>query len=54
MQKEVENWWKQAQRDLISADVSSKIPSDEFDEKDAKDFLNYAHEVLAWIEKKMK
>lgn len=124
MGKEIENWWKQAQRDLISAnnslnakdfylsafmsqqavekalkalmlkekktlikthniskiakllnvpdvllikiaalepvyqetrypDVSSKIPAEEFEEKDAIDFFNIAEEVLEWIKKKL-
>ncbi len=35
-------------------DVSSKIPAEEFDEFDAKKFLNIAEEVFIWIEKRMK
>ncbi|MBS3122668.1 HEPN domain-containing protein [Candidatus Woesearchaeota archaeon] len=124
MGKEVENWWKQAQRDLISAnnslnakdfylsafmsqqavekalkavlikekkelfkthniskiakllnlpdnllikiatlepvyqetrypDVSSKIPAEEFEEKDAIEFLSIAEEVIEWLKKKI-
>lgn len=35
-------------------DVSSKIPADEFDEKDAIDALNNAEEILRWIKKMIK
>lgn len=123
-EKEIENWWKQAERDLISAennmnsgdhyvsafmsqqavekalkalyikekkelikthslsrigklltlpnevlakiaslepvyqetrypDVASKIPAEEFEEKDALELLNNAREVLEWIKKKL-
>lgn len=34
-------------------DVSSKIPSEEFEEKDANEFLNIAAEVLECIKKKI-
>ena len=34
-------------------DVSSKIPSEEFEEKDASEFLNIAKKVIEWIEKKI-
>lgn len=35
-------------------DVSSKLPSEEFDEKDAVNFLNIAKEVMLWVKEKMK
>lgn len=35
-------------------DVSAKIPADEFEEKDAQEFVNIAHEVLIWIQKRIK
>ena len=34
-------------------DVSSKVPSEEFEEKDAAEFLNIAEEVLEWVKKKL-
>lgn len=35
-------------------DVASKIPAEEFEEKDAMEFLNIADEVVEWIRHKMK
>jgi len=35
-------------------DVSSKIPAEEFEEKDANGFLSDASEVIAWIRNKIK
>ena len=35
-------------------DVSSKIPSEEFEEKDANEFLKIAIEVLEWTKKMMQ
>lgn len=34
-------------------DVSSKLPADEFGEKDATDLLNIGMEVLEWIKEKI-
>ncbi|PIN91205.1 DNA-binding protein [Candidatus Pacearchaeota archaeon CG10_big_fil_rev_8_21_14_0_10_32_14] len=34
-------------------DVASKVPSEEFDENDANEFLNIAEEVLQWIKQKL-
>ena len=34
-------------------DVSSKIPSEEFEEKDAVEFFNIATEVIEWIRKRI-
>ena len=35
-------------------DVASKLPAEEFEEKDAVEFLNSAQEVVEWITKKIK
>lgn len=34
-------------------DASSKIPSEEYSETDANDFLRTAHEVLEWVQNKL-
>ena len=34
-------------------DISSKLPFEEFDENDARDFLNTAIEVLEWVKKRI-
>lgn len=34
-------------------DVSSKIPAEEFEKKDADEFLSIAKEVMEWIKKKI-
>lgn len=35
-------------------DVASKVPSEEFEESDAINFLNTAMEILEWVEKKIE
>ena len=35
-------------------DISSKIPAEEFEEKDAVELFNAAEEVLEWIKRKIK
>ncbi len=35
-------------------DVSDKIPAEEYEEKDAVDFLNISEEILTWIKKQVK
>ncbi len=35
-------------------DVSEKIPAEEYEEKDAIEFLNIAEEVLIWVKNQMK
>lgn len=35
-------------------DISSKIPAEEFEEKDAIELFNAAEEVLEWVRKKIK
>lgn len=34
-------------------DISSRIPSEEFDENDAKEIFNLSQEVLEWVEKRL-
>jgi HEPN domain-containing protein len=35
-------------------DVSSKLPAEEFEEKDAIELVNNAQEVLEWVKKKIR
>jgi len=35
-------------------DIASKIPSEEYEEKDASEVFNIAEEVIEWIRKKIK
>jgi HEPN domain-containing protein len=35
-------------------DVSSQLPAEEFDEKDAIELVNNAQEVLEWVKKKIR
>lgn len=35
-------------------DIAQKIPAEDFEKLDVEEFVNIAHEVIEWIEKKLK